>query len=59
MPWYLMFAALPMLHFDAFDGNLAEVPLPEYAISEIRTGQYVRVDGSYNHLCEGVIGLNE
>ena len=43
-----------------FDGKcLAEAPLPEYAISEIRTGQYVRVDGGYNHLWEGQIRLNE
>ena len=42
------------------DGKcLAEVPLPEYAISEIRTGQYVPVDGGYNHLWEGQIRLNE
>ena len=38
---------------------LAELPLPEYAISEIRTGQYVPVDGGYNHLWEGQIRLNE
>ena len=38
---------------------LAEVPLPEYAISEIRTGQYVRVDRGYNHLWKGEIHLNE
>ena len=43
-----------------FDGKcLAEIPLPEYAISEIRTGQYVPVDGGYNHLWEGQIRLNE
>ena len=43
-----------------FDGKcLAEAPLLEYAISEIRTGQYVRVDGGYNHLWEGQIRLNE
>ena len=43
-----------------FDGKcLVEVPLPEYAISEIRTGQSVRVDGGYNHLWEGQIRLNE
>ena len=42
------------------DGKcLAELPLPEYAISEIRTGQYVPVDGGYNHLWEGQIRLNE
>ena len=38
---------------------LAEVPLPEYAISAIRTGQYVRVDGGFNNLWEGKIRLNE
>ena len=38
---------------------LAERPLPEYAISEIRTGQHVRVDGGYNHLWDGRIRLNE
>ena len=43
-----------------FDGKcLAEIPLPEYAISEIRTGQYVLVDSGYNHLWEGKIRLNE
>ena len=51
-------------NFDALgailDGKcLAEFPLPEYAISEIRTGQYVPVDGGYNHLWEGQIRLNE
>ena len=50
-------------NFDALgailDGKcLAELPLPEYAISEIRTGQYVPVDGGYNHLWEGQIRLN-
>ena len=41
-----------------FDGKcLAEIPLPEYAISEIRTGQYVPVDGGYNHLWKGEIRL--
>ena len=43
-----------------FDGKcLAEVPLPEYAISEIRTGQGVHVDGDYSHLWEGKIRPNE
>ena len=51
-------------NFDAraamFDGRcLAEVPLPEYTISEIKTGQHVSVDGGYNHLWEGQIRLNE
>ena len=50
-------------NFDArgaidFDGKcLAEVPLPKYAISEIRTGQYGPVDGGYNHLWKGKIRL--
>ena len=51
-------------NFDALgailDGKcLAELPLPEYAISEIRTGQYVPVDGGYNHLWKEKIRLNE
>ena len=47
-------------HAAIFDGKcLAEVPLPEYAISAIRTGQYVRVDGGFNNLWEGKIRLNE
>ncbi len=36
-----------------FDGKcLARVPLPEYGISKIRTGQYVLVDDSFNNLWE-------
>ncbi len=36
---------------DRFDGKcLATVPLPEYGISEIRTGQYVPVVGGFNNL---------
>ena len=43
-----------------YDGKcLAEVSLPGYAISEIRTGQYARVDGDYNNLWEGKIRPNE
>ena len=42
------------------DGKcLMEVPLPEYAIAEIRTGQLVYVDGDYNHLWDGRIRLEE
>ncbi len=29
--------------------------LPDYGIDEIKTGQYVRVDGGYEHLWEGTI----
>ena len=37
-----------------YDGKcLAEVSLPGYAISEIRTGQNARADGDYNNLWEG------
>ena len=38
-----------------FDGKcMARIPLPEYAIARIGTGQYmVRVGGGYNHLWEG------
>ena len=33
------------------DGRcMARIPLPEYAITRISTGQYVRVDGGYNNL---------
>ena len=43
-----------------YDGKcLAEISLPGYAISEIRTGQYARVDGDYNNLWEGEIRPNE
>ena len=36
-----------------FDGRcMATVALPEYAIARIDTGQYVHVEGSYNHLWE-------
>ncbi len=43
---------------EIFDGKcLAEVPLPEYPISEITTGQYVPVDGGFNHIWEGEFRL--
>ena len=36
-----------------FEGKcMAKVPLPKYGISEIRTGQYVPVDGGFNHIWE-------
>ena len=39
-----------------FDGkSLAKLPLPEYGISEISTGQYVPVDGGFDNLWEGKI----
>ena len=34
-----------------------EVPLPEYGIAAIRTGQYVEVEGGYHHPWEGEIRL--
>ena len=38
-------------HGERFDGEcLAKVPLPGYRISEIRTGQYVPVDGGFDQL---------
>ena len=38
-------------HGERFNGErLAKVPLPEYRISEIRTGQYVPVDGGFDQL---------
>ncbi len=47
-------------HYAAASGEkcLAIRPLLEYAISEIRTGQYVTVDGDYDHLWEGKILLD-
>ncbi len=33
--------------------------LPDYAIAAVRTGQYVRVDGGYNHLWEGSFAVVE
>ena len=38
---------------------LADVPLPEYGITSIRTGQYVRVDGKFERPWEGEIRLVE
>ena len=38
---------------------LAVVPLPEYAITAIRTGQYIRTDGGFHHPWEGEIRLDE
>ncbi len=38
---------------------LAQIPLPEYAISKIETGQYVPVDGSFDHLWEGEFRVAE
>ena len=40
-------------HGESFDGKcLAKVPLPEYGISGIRTGQYVPVDGGFDNVWE-------
>ncbi len=42
------------------DGRcMATVDLPEYAVSEIRTGQYVPVDDGFDSLWEGEIRLAE
>ncbi len=47
-------------HGEIVDGDcVATVPLPDYDIGAIRTGQYVRVDGGYQHLWEGEIRLTE
>ena len=47
-------------HGEIVDGDcVATVPLPDYDIGAIRTGQYVRVDGGYQHLWEGEIDLTE
>ncbi len=43
-----------------FDGTcLATVPLPQYGITGIRTGQYVRVEGGFDNLWKGEIRLGE
>ncbi len=43
-----------------FDGIcMARAALPEYDIARIGTGQYVPVDGGYNHFWEGEIRLVE
>ncbi len=41
-----------------FDGRcMGRIALPEYDITRIRTGQYVHVEGGFNHLWEGEIRL--
>ena len=55
------------LHFDFFDQQgvrlgdfcLVAVPLPEYAIATIRTGQFVVADGGYERLWEGEFSWKE
>ena len=45
---------------EILDGNcVAIIPLPDYDIAEIRTGQYVPVDGAFKRLWEGKINLTE
>ena len=45
---------------EILDGNcVATVPLPDYDIAEIRTGQFVPVNGGFQHLWEGEIRLTE
>ncbi len=47
-------------HGTRVDGTcLAKVPLPQYGITAIRTGQYVRVDGGFDNLWKGGIRLVE
>ena len=41
------------------DFCLAVVPLPEYEIATIRTGQYVPVEGGFKHLWEGEFSWKE
>ncbi len=41
------------------DTCVATVPLPNYDIAAIRTGQFVQVDGGFQHLWEGEIRLTE
>ncbi len=43
-----------------FDGKcMAAIALPEYAIARVSTGQYVPVEGGFNHLWEGEIRLEQ
>ena len=43
-----------------FDGRcMARVPLPEYDIARIGTGQFVPVEGGYNHLWEVEMRLDD
>ena len=43
-----------------FDGRcMTRIPLPEYAIARIGTGQYVPAGGGFNRLWEGEIRLDE
>ena len=45
-------------HGSRFDGVCAaEVPLPEYGVAAIRTGQYVAVENGFHHIWEGEIRL--
>ena len=41
-----------------FDGRcIARIPLPEYDIARISTGQYIQVEGGFNHLWEAEFRL--
>ena len=41
-----------------FDGKcMARIPLPEYDIARISTGQYIQVEGGFNHLWEAEFRL--
>ena len=43
-----------------FNGRcMARIPLPEYAITRISTGQYVRVEGGYNNLWKAEVRFDE
>ena len=45
---------------EILDGDcLATVPLPDYDIAAIRTGQYVRMDDGFKQLWEGEVRLDE
>ena len=43
-----------------FDGRcMARIPLPEYDITRIETGQYIHVEGGFNNLWEAEMRLDE
>ena len=66
LPAHLRPPGFDNLDFD-FDGDgwifngrcMATVALPDYAISEIKTGQFVSAAGGFEHLWEGEIHLDQ
>ncbi len=38
---------------------MATVPLPDYAITRIRTGQYIIMEDDFNHVWKGEFQVSE